>query len=335
VPKATKLAIRCLITGGVLYYLFRVVPVDTILQTLKTAHPGYVLAGFALQFLTRLPIAWRIRLIATAQGMSMSVRQILSIQFAGSFYNLLLPGVIVGGAATWLKFVQSGARRGAAFTTVVVNRLSETMAVITSGAAFWIIDHADGAARWLMLPLLYIALLSGYRLVFRQAHRFAGSVASGERLRFLDSTKWSRKLKSLAGDFASTRELRFADTLALLLACLVQDVLTAGDMYMFAHSLDIPLSFVTVLWIRAAIYLAAILPLSIAGLGVREGVLVVATAAYAVAPSAAVAWGLLLFSANALGALGGGLIEARMLWARRSPASQPATPALRRPGAPD
>jgi len=56
-----------------------------------------------------------------------------------------------------------------------------------------------------------------------------------------------------------------------------------------------------VLWIRAAIYLAAILPLSIAGLGVREGVLVVATAAYAVAPSAAVAWGLLLFSAKCPG----------------------------------
>jgi uncharacterized protein (TIRG00374 family) len=319
----------------VLYYLFRIVPVDTILRTLKTAHPGYVLAGFALQFLTRLPIAWRIRLITTAHGMSMSMRQILSMQFAGSFYNLLVPGVIVGGAATWAKFVQYGARHGAALISVVVNRLSEAMAVITSGTAFWIVDHADGAGRWLMVPLLYITLLSAYRLLFTQAHRFAGLVASGERVRFLDNTKWLRKLKSLACHFASTRELRFRDTIALLLACLVQDLLTVGDMYMFAHCLDIPLSFITVLWIRAAIYLAAILPLSIAGLGVREGVLVVATAAYGVAPSAAVAWALLLFSGNALGALGGGLIEARMLWARRSPSSQPATPALRRRGAPD
>jgi len=109
--------------------------------------------------------------------------------------------------------------------------------VITSGAAFWIADHADGAARWLMVPLLYVAPLVRLPPVFSGRRTgFAGSVAGGERLRFLDSTKWLRKLKLLAGDFAKHARACVSPTrLPCCSPCLVQDVLTVGDMYMFAH----------------------------------------------------------------------------------------------------
>jgi uncharacterized membrane protein YbhN (UPF0104 family) len=316
-PRSGKFALQLLVTAAALYLLFRVVPFHAVLQTLKTAHPGYVLAAVGLQALNRLPVAWRTRQVAHAQGVALTLRQIIAVLFSSSFYNLLLPGVIVGGAATWLKYVQFGTQAGPAFVIMVVSRLAEAMAIITSGACFWIIDHSVAPLSWLALPVAYVGLLFAFRLVFSHAHLPARLLGATARLMRSEAATMPGRLAALAGHFGRMRALRLSDTLLLLLACVAQDLITAGDMYLFAHGLDLPLDFTTVLWLRAAIYLAGILPLSLAGLGVREGVLVLLTAPYGIAAADAIAWSLLLFAGNVAGALLGGLMELRLLWSRR------------------
>jgi hypothetical protein len=59
------------------------------------------------------------------------------------------------------------------------------------------------------------------------------------------------------------------------------------------------------------VQLAAQLPISIAGLGVREGTLVGVLPLYGVNPSAAVAFSFLLLARTIVLGIGGGLLEAR------------------------
>ena len=79
----------------------------------------------------------------------------------------------------------------------------------------------------------------------------------------------------------------------------------------FARSLDIELCFVHIGWIRSVVAVLMMRPISFAGLGLREGSLVLLLPPYGVAESDAVALSLLLFANNVAIKLLGGLVELR------------------------
>jgi uncharacterized membrane protein YbhN (UPF0104 family) len=70
-------------------------------------------------------------------------------------------------------------------------------------------------------------------------------------------------------------------------------------------------SLATIAWTRAAAVLIAVLPISISGLGVREGAMVVLLAPYGIAAADALAYALLAFATTILAVgLLGSLLEA-------------------------
>ena len=103
----------------------------------------------------------------------------------------------------------------------------------------------------------------------------------------------------------------------MLLLSIAHEILGTGVMWAFAQALGLELEFATIAWMRVAVQLVLILPLSIAGLGVREFTLVGLTTAYGIAPAAAVAWSLVIFAGAVAAALLGGAIEASTFWRRR------------------
>ena len=78
-----------------------------------------------------------------------------------------------------------------------------------------------------------------------------------------------------------------------------------------AAALGLELSYLTIGWTRSAAILVAILPVSLAGLGLREGAFVLLLAPYGIAPADALAYSLLAFTTTVL-AIGliGGVVEA-------------------------
>jgi glycosyltransferase 2 family protein len=84
------------------------------------------------------------------------------------------------------------------------------------------------------------------------------------------------------------------------------------------------LEFLAVLWIRAGLQLVLMLPLSVAGLGLREAGLVGLGGLVGVPAATAMAWSLTIFFGSLLVAAAGGLIESRgvadrVLQARSAP----------------
>jgi hypothetical protein len=81
-------------------------------------------------------------------------------------------------------------------------------------------------------------------------------------------------------------------------------------MWAFARAVGAHVDFVSVMWMRGLLQTALLLPLSIAGLGVREVSLVGLGALVGVPAPAAVAWSLAILAGSVLVALAGGLLEA-------------------------
>ena len=135
VPQFWRLGFKCLLTGGVAWYLLSKVPLAAISHALKDTAPPWICAGVAVQIVIRIVNALRIRIIARAQSVPLSFGAILSVLFTSALYGLLLPGSIGGGAATLTKYVGKGASLAAALASMVVNRLLETLTVVSRCAA--------------------------------------------------------------------------------------------------------------------------------------------------------------------------------------------------------
>jgi uncharacterized membrane protein YbhN (UPF0104 family) len=80
-------------------------------------------------------------------------------------------------------------------------------------------------------------------------------------------------------------------------------------LYFATLAVGVDVSPVHILWISAFLVFTAVLPITIANLGVREGLLVFALAPFGVNPATAVALGLLLFANQIIAALVGAFYQ--------------------------
>jgi hypothetical protein len=269
---------------------------------------------------TRLPNAIRIKIIADALALRLSIKTIAITQLSTSFYGILLPGAIAGGAASWIKYVQRGVDASRALACIVVNRATEILTSASVGLSFWVIDRKLTAMpNGVFLAMAAVALLSLFLLIFGRAHYLSSVVAHGMRLAPLKSNPLYGKLFAFSNDLARMRELRRGSLMTMLTASVAQELLGITAVFCFAQALNLELGFYTVAWMRSAVYLVVLLPLSVLGLGVREVTLVFLTAAYGIIAPRAIAWSFLIFSGTLVGALGGGRVEARALWFKQSP----------------
>jgi uncharacterized protein (TIRG00374 family) len=312
-----RLLFQLVVTVAVLAYVLSITPLEEIFAVLGTAQPGYIALALLLQIATRVPAAVRMKVFTDAQHLGLGIPTLLSVMFATTFYGLLLPGALAGGAGL-MKYVQHGAAAGRALVSMVANRTTEILATLAAGAYWWMLDgRLTGIGAVLFVGFTVAILLAVYRLLFGRSHTLAAALDHLTRGSKLSETFVCRKLRASADHLARVRELPQRATLVVLFASLAQDLLAAATFSMFAQALGLELSFVAVAWMRAAVHLLVQLPVSIFGLGVREGALVLLAAPYGIAAPQAVAWSFAIFAGTLAAAMAGGLVEARALWTKR------------------
>ncbi len=91
----------------------------------------------------------------------------------------------------------------------------------------------------------------------------------------------------------------------------VQVLMSGLALAVLARGLGVELSLISAIWVNAAVYAAVLLPISIAGVGVREFTLLNALALLGVPAQITVALSLLLFADPLINALIGGLLQIR------------------------
>ena len=331
-PPIARRVIQLAVTAGALAWLLHVVPFETVLRALRSARPDYVIAGLALQILMRVPAAMRMKAVADAGQLGLSLRMLLSTLFTTSFYGLLLPGGLAGGTATWLKYVQHGARGGAAIASIIVNRSLESLTLVVTGIAWWLIDaRLSGVAAVLCAIIAVTVLIGTHVLLFSRSHYLSLLVDRGVRWHWLSNNIVYRNVRVFSDHLAQLRGISTGKIFAMVALSLVQDLLGASALYCLGRSLNLDLGFFTVAWLRIAVQFVVLLPISFSGLGVRESTLVFLTAPFHVAAPAAVAWSFLIFAGTLVAATIGALIEALNLWLKRPMAGResPAQPSDR------
>jgi glycosyltransferase 2 family protein len=304
--------IRLVASTAILAVVFsRVALGDTILA-LRSADPLLVLLGFLVVPLTTYAAAVQQKILTDLQGMPLSAARIVEINLTTGFYSLFLPGYLAGGLLRWHRMARPGNQPIEALAAIAFNRWLETVLLVVLGVAFWWI------ARPVQAPTIpssvFIALVAG--LVAVHLLFFHRAVATSVRARLGPSRRRSagRLRRGLSEVLAATS--RF-DSLAprdvALLATLgvSRHLLGIVGLVWLAAALGLPLSFAAAGWISSVLVLALMLPISLAGVGVRDAGLVVLLGLYGIEPAGAVALSFLLLARVLLGAAVGGLLEVR------------------------
>lgn len=306
IPRLFGFALRISISAGLLYLVARKIPVASVAQSLRQVNLPLMLASYLLIPVTGYINANRTKMMADIQGLTLSVNQVVRIGFITGFYSLFLPGYLAGGIIRWHRMARHDSKPAQAFVTIVFTRLLSTTVTAIVGMACWLMDST--ARHNLGFGLGFAVLLAGlcivHWLIFNRgrAQWLANWVGGHNRVPRFVADKLGKVLRS-AGKFSEVSGGRLASTVALLV---LSELIGILSFYMISVAMHLGLAPVSIGWVRAYVTLIALLPISIMGVGVRDGSLVVMLRTYGVAPTLAVTYSVLLLTRTlVLGLLGG------------------------------
>ncbi len=303
------------LAGALLYYIFRVVPLAEVMRSLRSARGGHVMTGLGLLLGMRLIAALRMKLLTDRQGLSLSVPELFEISATATLYGLVLPGTVSGGLIRWYKLARRG-KPVRALASLTWDRLADATMVAVIGVAAWLVSLPAGAHRLIGPALLavcvgllvmYLAAFSRSigDLLLRPVETAALRLRPGRgRTGLAELAEAARHYQGVSAGFAQ----------AVAALSLASQLAGAAAFFLWARSLGISIDFPELAWARSSYMLVLLLPITFAGLGAREGILILLLQPYGVSGADAVALSFLQLGGTLAIAALGGLFELRNLW---------------------
>ena len=279
-----KFALKLLVTLFLISVLLYSVDINEVLGLLGTFSRSEVLIAFLILFLQLLVTAHRWKIIMDLVGIKNSLKKCVEMYWTGLFFNQLLPSSFGGD-----------------FARIILSSKNRTK--LKSSAASIIFERFLGLAVLLILALMSVTYYRGWQkqelIVFVLLLLF--SIFMGLLLHFtmkMDfKNKFYLKIKSLLVEIYYVSSAVRSNKLAaatLLAETLVSHISIFILLWLILFGVGSILDPFLVAGIAAVAMLASALPISIAGWGVRETILVVMLAEQGVSYEKAVASGIAL-----------------------------------------
>jgi uncharacterized membrane protein YbhN (UPF0104 family) len=290
---------RLAITVGLLTLAFSLVDFESIVRLLSGGR--WTLFALAVGLLlASLPIAaFRWKLFLEAAGFEISGLRALRAYAAGAFATNFLPSQFGGDAVRALLVAQRG-ERIRALTTVVIDRLTMFICLV---AAAWLFI----APQIEKVPPLILGTLAAVTAFLGLLALLVAPFSAGVRrfvLRFLPAAaRLGPEIAATARACVSSRSILVRT--AVLGLC--YEALVFGAILLIARTLRLELPSAAIVAATPPALLLAALPLSIGGLGVREGGYILLLAPAGASATTATVLSLMFGTAYALSTLPGGL----------------------------
>jgi uncharacterized membrane protein YbhN (UPF0104 family) len=289
-------AVRIAVSAVILTALFWQVGLVDVLATCLRANPWLLLGAFSLYVVSQTVSAVRWQSLASGVGFAVPLRRTVRIYFMGMFFGLAIPSTLGADGARALYLGQNHPGRARALSSVIFDRLVGLVTLVSVCVGGLLLGPRGELPRSLVLLLVGAGL--GLVVVWLLAPLLARVLPKGQRLRTLiedDLVPYFRDPKLLVRAIGLSLSVH-----ALQIA--TQKVLTD------ALGLSVSLGFVAIY--HPLVALAAAIPLTIGGFGLREAAYAYLLPHAGIRPDDAVALGLLWWAIGALGGVLGGLLYA-------------------------
>ncbi len=273
------------------------------IDAVRDAQPGYLVAATALMLVASVVRAARWRILAETVGVRYRrFTDYLSIYYAGLFLGAAVPQIAASFAPVVLMS-EDGHSWKRSSASIVFDRLIETamiLAVAAVAAIYLAPEHPRMAAIVLLVSGGGIAAGIALAWLTQRAPRLLARIERGPLTRLRPATDMFVSPEAHAVYRGVRRRVL---PIAGLSAAAV--LLQVTVVVLLAESLGLEASVVFLAAAAAMVVLVVMLPISIAGLGSREAMLVLLFSAAGEPKEAAVALGVLLFAVGIVARLPG------------------------------
>ena len=279
---------RTAFTIGAFSAIFLLIDPRDILKAFTGVVWGWVLARIGPFALSVLIQAWRWRVFLRLEGIEVGTWLAFRRTWTARFFAYALPGSLGNDAFRIIESGDFADSRQAVARSVLLDRVIGMLGLllyVSFAGLVWSIAVPQWPLAWLSGAGVLGALAALGWLAGRASSRMAAALARrvpGERVRSF--------AESLADSLTVLQEHRGA-LVSATVATLAFNLVTASGSWLGFQALGVEIGLAVVLAIMPIVHLMSMLPISVNGLGLREGVFILLFAAAGVpaAPAAAVA----------------------------------------------
>jgi glycosyltransferase 2 family protein len=259
-------AVRLAITAAILIYLAFQIDMRAAGLAIVRVHPGYLALVLALVACDRLVMILRWVLLLRASGVPIAARSAARIFLVSSFVGSFLPAGVGGDVARAYGLARATADSSEAVASVAIDRVLGIVALVVMGLV-GLTSTANTLTDWRALAAA--ALLLAASIAIFWADRLVGAVLP-------NSWKhgWIGTHASATGDALSRYRTRPATLALVFWWSVVVQLLRIVQAYFLGLGLGLAVPFRYYLVFMPVGLLMLLLPISISGFGLPQGVIV-------------------------------------------------------------
>lgn len=307
-PKLRKYLVRAaklIASLALLIVVIVYVDVETLYYKLTSVSIWIVLLAVAIAVMRSFVGALRWERLLDLKGIAIPYLSLVRYYFLGNFYNLLLPSALGGDSVRALSLARHTGNRKVAVTSIIVERVLGFTSICMLGLLGLAIGFnkfaESNVATLIIITTIFISLI----LVSLFNRKLAEKIIIF--IERLPLGKLSLKFKSVHEDFLTygLNKYRLLENFGI---SLVFQIIAILNVAILGHAIGIHISFTEYLLFVPVIWVIIMIPISISGIGLREGAFVYLFTLIGVDKESALLLGILDFSITvAVGLIGGAL----------------------------
>lgn len=305
--------VRATIGAALVAFLTWRANLGSVFAALRGATFGYVAIAYVLVVAALILGAFRWRPYLHAVGFEVSASAAIRLSLIGSFFNSFLPTGVGGDAYKALRLPRDQGTVTSAFASVLLDRAAGVVGMALLAVIGVATQMVEGQRDAVVVSALAVAILVGLTyLVLQIVGRHPGAALANLR------PGLRGRLGLLLRTVANGAGDRRATALGIPMGAVTAIVLLAANgLLARALHLSVPMGLMSAVLLLASVI--AVVPLSINGIGLREGAYVWGLASFGVGREDALAFALLALGTGVAASAVGGLLFA---FARGSSSTQ-------------
>lgn len=312
-----KFAVRALVTAVLLGWLIVHVDAASIAQVFARIRPAWLALAAVLNLVSFALLIWRWQVLLIGAGVRQPFVRLTRVTLISTFFSMFLPSSIGGDVVKMMLLAPDTARREAAISSVVIDRvvgMAVTIIVGIVAVLFLPVVWSDRAVVGTLAAATLIFVLGVIALFSRTLFRWGARLAPGFLWRRFGE-QILRAHQSLLGFGRQPGILLAAGAISVLRqAVICISVFCAGQSFGIAAG---PLAYFATIPIALAI---TVLPVAINGLGLQDHAMILLLATVGVAAAEALSLSIFLHVMRTFVGLTGGLWFA--IGRRRAPVAR-------------
>jgi uncharacterized protein (TIRG00374 family) len=272
--KTVLMLLKVVVSLGILAYIFtKVIDIRHLWANLREADLSYIIAGILFYFLVQTLSAWRWYLLIKPQELEVSFPKVLAYYFLGMYFNFFLPSAIGGDVFKVYYLHKETGRLSASTASVFFDRDIGMggLLILATAVSTWAGTRTHGETGILLAPIfaaIGVAFIAAnlalfYRPTYNLLHKllllFRLKEADEKIERLFDSVNAYRGKWGLIA-------LAMLMSIGVQVGCVFVNMLVADSIGMHTRN-----GWIDYLVLIPTIGLIGMIPLSMNGMGLREG----------------------------------------------------------------